>query len=60
MVCILWKITVDVWVGKIYGKEIKTYNPAFDITPSKYITKLITEKGICNADNNSIKKLLKK
>ena len=29
--------------GKIYGK-IKTYNPAFDITPSKYITKLITDK----------------
>ncbi len=46
--------------GKIYGKEIKTYNPAFDITPSKYITKLITDKGICKADNSSIKKLLKK
>jgi methylthioribose-1-phosphate isomerase len=24
----------------------KVYNPAFDITPAKYITAIITEKGI--------------
>ena len=24
------------------------YNPAFDITPSKYISKIICEKGIYN------------
>ena len=27
-------------------KGIKAYNPAFDVTPSKYITAIITEKGI--------------
>ncbi len=25
---------------------VKTYNPAFDVTPAKYITAVITEKGI--------------
>ncbi len=25
---------------------IKTYNPAFDVTPAKYITAVVTEKGI--------------
>jgi len=24
----------------------KAYNPAFDVTPAKYITGIITEKGI--------------
>ena len=27
-------------------KGIKTYNPAFDVTDAKYITAIITEKGI--------------
>lgn len=27
-------------------KGIKTYNPAFDVTPARYITAVITEKGI--------------
>lgn len=27
-------------------KGVKTYNPAFDVTPAKYITAVITEKGI--------------
>jgi methylthioribose-1-phosphate isomerase len=27
-------------------KEVKTYNPAFDVTDAKYITAIITEKGI--------------
>jgi methylthioribose-1-phosphate isomerase len=27
-------------------KDIKVYNPAFDITPAEYITAIITEKGI--------------
>ncbi|MDD6042219.1 MAG: S-methyl-5-thioribose-1-phosphate isomerase, partial [Eubacteriaceae bacterium] len=25
---------------------IKTYNPAFDVTPAKYITAVVTEKGV--------------
>ena len=24
-----------------------TFNPAFDVTPNKYITAIITEKGVC-------------
>lgn len=35
------------------------YNPAFDITPSKYITGIITEKGIINASSEDIQTLLK-
>ena len=27
-------------------KEVKAYNPAFDVTPTEYITAIITEKGI--------------
>jgi S-methyl-5-thioribose-1-phosphate isomerase len=36
------------------------YNPAFDVTPAKYITGIITEKGIVKADRMSIKKLMEK
>jgi methylthioribose-1-phosphate isomerase len=35
----------------------QAFNPSFDVTPAKYITGIITEKGIINADSNSIKKL---
>ena len=35
----------------------KSYNPAFDVTPSKYITGIITEKGICKASKESLKSL---
>jgi S-methyl-5-thioribose-1-phosphate isomerase len=33
------------------------YNPAFDVTPAKLITGLITEKGIINADEKGISAL---
>lgn len=33
-------------------------NPAFDITPSKYISGIITEKGIISAHHKSIQKVL--
>lgn len=37
---------------------IKTYNPAFDVTPAKYITAVVTEKGILYPPyEESIKKL---
>ena len=42
---------------RIYPKDSKSLNLAFDITPSKYITSLITEKGICEASNDGLKKL---
>ncbi|MBN2058484.1 MAG: S-methyl-5-thioribose-1-phosphate isomerase, partial [Candidatus Saganbacteria bacterium] len=33
-------------------------NPAFDVTPAKYITGIITEKGIVKADAQAIRELL--
>ena len=30
-------------------EEVNVYNPAFDVTPAKYITGIITEKGIATA-----------
>ena len=42
---------------KIVPEGAKCANYAFDVTPSKYITKLITEKGIINANSQSISKL---
>src|SRR3989339_32232 len=35
----------------------KAINPAFDVTPAKYITGIITEKGIIEASESNIKKL---
>ena len=35
-------------------------NLAFDITPAKYITGLITENGICDASTDGIKKMFNK
>jgi methylthioribose-1-phosphate isomerase len=35
------------WYEKNMAPEgIKTYNPAFDVTPARYITAVVTEKGI--------------
>ena len=42
---------------KIYPKKSKAINLAFDITPAKYVTGLITEKGICEASEKGLKKL---
>ncbi len=44
---------------QIYPKKSKTINLAFDITPAKFVTGLITEKGICEASENGLKKLFK-
>lgn len=42
-------------------KEVKAYNPAFDVTPAEYITAIITEKGIVEAPfKEKIKKLFNK
>ena len=43
----------------VYAKDTPTLNPAFDVTPKKFITKLITEKGICDPKQKLIKKLLR-
>jgi len=43
----------------IAPKEIKVYNPAFDVTPNRLITAIITEKGIVKPPfSKSIKKLM--
>ena len=43
----------------IYPKKSKSMNLAFDITPAKYVTKLITEKGVCDASTEGLKNLFK-
>ena len=43
----------------IYPKKSTSLNLAFDVTPAKYITALITEKGICNASEEGLSKLFK-
>ncbi len=35
----------------------KAFNPAFDVTPAKYVTGIVTEKGIVKANNKGIAKL---
>ena len=44
----------------IYPKKSKALNLAFDVTPAKYVTGLITEKGICEASSDSLKKMFRK
>ena len=41
----------------IYPKKSKSMNLAFDITPAKFVTGLITEKGVSKASSDSLKKL---
>ncbi|MDW7668276.1 MAG: S-methyl-5-thioribose-1-phosphate isomerase [Bacillota bacterium] len=41
----------------ITPKESKAKNFGFDVTPSKYVTGIITERGICQANEKSIKTL---
>ena len=44
----------------IVPENSKSVNYAFDVTPSKYISKLITEKGVVDANEISIKGLKNK
>jgi len=44
---------------RIYPKKSKVMNLAFDVTPAKYVTGLITEKGVCEASTDGLKKLFK-
>jgi methylthioribose-1-phosphate isomerase len=54
-------------ISGISGKELMSVricpektpaaNYAFDVTPAKYITGLVTEKGICRAKEDEIKKM---
>ena len=44
---------------RIYPKGSKAMNLAFDVTPAKYVTALITEKGICEASEEGLSRLFK-
>ena len=44
---------------QIYPKKSKSMNLAFDVTPAKYVTGLITEKGVCEASKKGLKELFK-
>ena len=44
---------------QIYPNKSKAMNLAFDVTPAKYITSLITEKGVCEASEKGLKNLFK-
>ena len=44
---------------QIYPNKSKAMNLAFDVTPAKYITGLITEKGVCEASEKGLKNLFK-
>ena len=44
---------------RIYPQKSKSLNLAFDVTPAKYITSLITERGICEASEIGLKNLFK-
>ena len=44
---------------RITPKGSKASNYSFDVTPAKYVTGLITEKGICEASKEGLKKLFK-
>ena len=43
----------------IYPSKSKATNLAFDVTPAKYVTGLITEKGICEASSDALQKMFK-
>jgi methylthioribose-1-phosphate isomerase len=43
----------------IYPKKSKAMNLAFDVTPAKYVTGLITEKGISKASSDALKKMFR-
>ena len=44
---------------RIYPQKSKAMNLAFDVTPAKYVTGLITEKGVCEASADGLKNLFK-
>ena len=44
---------------QIYPKKSKSMNLAFDITPAKYVTGLITEKGVCEASSDALHRMFK-
>ncbi len=49
----------DWWGKRTAASGVKVYNPAFDVTPARYITAIVTEKGIIRRPNaRNIKKII--
>jgi methylthioribose-1-phosphate isomerase len=49
---------VRAWNGvALVPPEVKVANPAFDVTPAKYVTALITERGVVPATREGIARL---
>jgi len=44
---------------RIYPQKSKSLNLAFDVTPAKLVTSLITERGVCEASEEGLKGLFK-
>ena len=44
---------------RIYPQKSKSLNLAFDVTPAKLVTGLLTEKGVCEASEKGLKGLFK-
>jgi methylthioribose-1-phosphate isomerase len=42
---------------RVSPKSSSAANPAFDVTPARLVTGLITERGICKADEDDIMSL---
>jgi translation initiation factor eIF-2B subunit alpha len=48
--------------GKVYvtSRDVPVFNPVFDVTPPKFITGIITERGVATQPlNKNLRKLLK-
>jgi translation initiation factor eIF-2B subunit alpha len=48
--------------GKVYvtSRDVQVFNPVFDVTPPKFITGIITERGVATQPlNKNLRKLLK-
>ena len=44
---------------KIVADMVFSHNPGFDVTPARLVTKLITDKGVCEASSEGIKNLFR-
>lgn len=45
---------------RVGAPDSKAYNPAFDVTPARYIRGIITEKGIVEPNRDAIRQLFEK
>ena len=47
----------DVLSVELFDRASAAANPAFDVTPSRYVTALITERGVCSAERDALARL---